>query len=294
AYDVYGAQIRDKQNREIFLDFDKQVRRATEALSNAGVAVYPVDARGLIAAPKIMTAQAGALTSRANQGRSLVAMEPTGFHAMDLTAERTGGRAFYNTNDIQGAIREALDDSEVTYTLGFYADGRALDSKFHDLKVRVNLKGVEVRHRRGYFAFPEPNAGDDQRGEEIRNAIWSPLDAVGIDIAARLEPIDQPKPGAVRITVSLDPANIAFQNDGVERTDILDVVFAQQASDGKELEKIDQKLTMRLDRARFEALSKGIIFTKTIEPFEDAAQIRIVIVDRNSGNLGSLTVPLKR
>jgi len=30
----------------------------------------------------------------------------------------TGGRAFYNTNDIQGAVQSALADAQVTYTLG--------------------------------------------------------------------------------------------------------------------------------------------------------------------------------
>jgi VWFA-related protein len=69
-------------------------------------------------------------------------------------AENTGGRAFYNTNDIQHAIRDAVDDSEVTYTLGFYADTNALDARFHKLKVLVNRKHVEVRYRKGYMASP--------------------------------------------------------------------------------------------------------------------------------------------
>ena len=36
----------------------------------------------------------------------------SGCDSMDLLADRSRGRAFFNTNDLQGAIRKALDDSE--------------------------------------------------------------------------------------------------------------------------------------------------------------------------------------
>jgi hypothetical protein len=47
---------------------------------------------------------------------------------MKILAERTGGKAFYGTNDLSDAIRRAIDDSRVTYTLGFYpADADTLN-----------------------------------------------------------------------------------------------------------------------------------------------------------------------
>jgi VWFA-related protein len=293
GYGVYGAEIRDKPNRDVYAGFDRQIRRATQALNNAGIAVYPVDARGVASAPKALTAQAGPMSSRASQAKPVaIAIEPIGFHTMEHTAENTGGRAFYNTNDIQTAIRTALDDSEVTYTLGFYADSQRLDSKFHDLKVRVSRKDVDVRYRKGYFAYPEPLANDEQRAGDLRDALWSPLDAVGLDIAARIERVAEPKPGSLRITISLDPSNIAFQKNEADRTDVLDIVVAQQSADGRDLGKTQQKIDLKLDQARFDALNeRGLVVSKTIAPARDVAQIRIVLLDCNSGNLGSLTIP---
>ena len=43
--------------------------------------------------------------------------EPIGIDTMEKIAEDTGGRAFANTNDITSAIRKAVEDSAVTYTL---------------------------------------------------------------------------------------------------------------------------------------------------------------------------------
>jgi hypothetical protein len=38
---------------------------------------------------------------------------------MQEMAEKTGGQAFVNTNDLTGAIRAAVEGSGLTYTLGF-------------------------------------------------------------------------------------------------------------------------------------------------------------------------------
>lgn len=82
--------------------------------------------------------------------RSMVAAgqgpEPTSIAEMRTLAEETGGRAFVNTNDLTGAIRQAVDDGAVTYTLGFYPDPDSLDGTFHKLKVRVLHHGaVDIR-----------------------------------------------------------------------------------------------------------------------------------------------------
>jgi VWFA-related protein len=83
------------------------------------------------------------------------------FAAMDLIAAETGGRAFYNANALGDSIQRAVDDSRITYVLGFYPDEASWDGTNHKLEVRVNRPGVEVRSRRSYFASdacaePEP------------------------------------------------------------------------------------------------------------------------------------------
>jgi hypothetical protein len=64
-------------------------------------------------------------------------------------ARETGGTAAENT-DVGFAALRALDDSRVTYTLGFYRE--TLDGAYHDLKVKVDRKGADVRSRVGYLA----------------------------------------------------------------------------------------------------------------------------------------------
>jgi VWFA-related protein len=99
--------------------FSGEIARAAEALTYAGVAVYPVDARGLMgngltAAGNYSEAPPTEFSGEGNEHPSRVG--PGNLESMKTLAERTGGKAFYGSNDLSRAIR---DDSRVTYTLGF-------------------------------------------------------------------------------------------------------------------------------------------------------------------------------
>jgi VWFA-related protein len=291
AYGIYGKNTAySNPARDGFRGFGAEVKRATDAINNANIAVYPVDARGLITVPKILTAQSsGIVRPGTNSGPPLtVEMRPIGIDAMKTVAEATGGRPFFNTNDLASAVRTALDDAEVSYTLGFYADSKTLDSKFHELKVLVKRPGMEVRFRKGYLAVPDPGPTDDQRSIDIEDAIWSPLEATGVGFAGRIDA----QGGSRRITLMLNRDQLSFVENNGKRTGLIDIVFVQQTADGGELERIEQKLPLSLSPAQYEALSQGFELDRSITPLPKAVQIRVVVFDRNSGRIGSLTVPI--
>jgi VWFA-related protein len=111
--------------------YSQEITRMARALSGANIAMHPVDARGLIG----LTAFSADGTRPAAAG-TLGSQTPTGQPVMDMLAQATGGRVFKN-NDIAGAIRTVLDESESTYTLAFYPQNGDLDSTFHKLRVKA-------------------------------------------------------------------------------------------------------------------------------------------------------------
>jgi VWFA-related protein len=300
TYSVYGFDNNSlpgntQPAREVFAAFEDDLLRATRALNDADIAVYPVDARGLLAVPKIMTAQSSGIIKPNRLGSQALpplSLAPAGMNTMQVMAENTGGRAFYNTNDIQHAIRDALDDSEVTYTLGFYADASALDAQFHKLKVVVDRKHVEVRYRMGYMARPAGAPGADEREAVINDALWSPLDSSGVSLAARVEKAQEPKPNSLRVMVSVDPSDLLFAEHEGRHTVSVEFAFALLAADGRNLDTIHQVKTMDLDAKQYQELSKLFVVSKTFEPNPAIAQIRVILLDRGSGRLGSLTLPV--
>jgi len=118
--------------------FTSEVDRTTRALNAANIAVYPVDPRGIVLVPD----------EPPNPS-------PSGFATMELIAAQTGGVAFHDTNDIRGAISKALEDSEASYTLGFYPDSGRLDSSFHTLtrqsrnQTGMRVSSVQMRTQAG-------------------------------------------------------------------------------------------------------------------------------------------------
>ena len=102
---------------------------AARAVSGSGLAVYPVDARGLlpiaISNSEIdsrlpgmigMAPQRGTPAARSSSLSSGASSDPNALDTLQILAEETGGRAFINTNDLSGAVREVLDDGTMTYS----------------------------------------------------------------------------------------------------------------------------------------------------------------------------------
>src|SRR5579884_669810 len=126
-------------DRELFADY---IEDASRAMNTANVAVYPVDARGLLGLPFVDASKQIKVNPRTHQiPNNLMHVDQRNMDTMNYIADLTGGKAFYNTNDIEGAIRKAIDDSQVTYTLGYYVPDENWDNKFHKIKVKVKRSG---------------------------------------------------------------------------------------------------------------------------------------------------------
>jgi hypothetical protein len=75
----------------------------------------------------------------------------------------------------------------------------------------------------------------------------------------------------------------------------LDLLFVQQAPDGRSLRAVRDTITLRLTRDAYQrALKEGAVLVKVLDVLPAAAQLRLVVRDPASGNLGTLTIPAGR
>ncbi len=210
-------------------------------------------------------------------------------------AARTGGRAFFNTNDLSGAIRKAIEDAEVTYTLGFYPSSEELDGKFHELKVKVDRSGLDVRHRKGYMAIDAPQRSQKGMLDDLRWAIASPLDVTDIAVSARTDIVDNPRPGSLAVTVLIDSADLQLSKEGDRWVGKGEIQFVQLGPDRKLLSALVNTYEMHLTAATCKALMQnGPRVTKTLEPEAGLDQVRVVYLDHRSGKIGTLRVPVAK
>ncbi len=262
------------------------------ALSRSDIAVYPVDARGLLpfaAGHSEADADADAvMQSRGTPSATGAgATVPIGISAMQSLAEETGGRAYVNGNDLTGAIRKAIDDGEVTYTLGFYVDPASLDGKFHDLKVRVKRNSLEVRTQRGYFALKD--VADNNPAKAINVPMMSPLESSSIHLLARVERAG----GGLSISGSVDLRDLQLEQAGDSRTGAVELFLIQQDASGDTLERLRQNMRLQLTRAEYETYSKsGVFFQSVLKPKDGLNTLRVVVIDRAHAATGSLIIPI--
>jgi VWFA-related protein len=271
--------------------FTAEMDSAVRALNNSGVAVYPVDARGLMVAPGFSaeTRSAPSLSS----ARSRLSPIQANIDAMKELADRTGGRAAYNTNDLARAVRRAIDDARVTYTIGYYSNDDTRDGRFRDIKVKVNRSGLDVRYRKGYFALKPSDTGEKTRKAEMRAAVWSPLESTAVAMNVRLDLVDAPARNMVNVVVQVDPATVGFRKEGDRWKAELDVVYVQKDQRGSiKGEGVADRISLALTDATYaEARTHGVVRQQRFPRQPGAVTLRVVVRDADTGSTGSVTMP---
>jgi VWFA-related protein len=145
-------------------DSEQEFRDTVALLARSQVAVYPIDARGLMTPPAFDASSSrnygGARgATRFSQDLNKFSNDQTQEHGtMTDMAQATGGRAFVNTNDLTKAVATAIDEGSNYYTLTYTPANYVPDGKLHKIKIDVARPGVQLAYRHGYYA-DDPNGG---------------------------------------------------------------------------------------------------------------------------------------
>ena len=260
--------------------------RVVRAFTKANLAVYPVDAKGLLGPEEFRADK----TTIVHQPRLV---EQAKFSVMRTLAERTGGRASYNSNDLAGAFRRAADDSRLTYVLGYYPAHEQWDGKFRETKLTVNRPDVKLQYRRGYFALPDEPENAEYREETLEAAMFSPVEASGLGLTVRA---DLAEKNELNLFIGVDPRDIAFRPEESEWACDLDVWLVQLDRREKHLETIARTNKLRLGQLDYERImrTRGLVLPEKMKPSNKSLLVRVMVRDLSSGALGSVTIPIRR
>jgi VWFA-related protein len=126
-------------------DMIYDMQQVFNAAARMNTSIYPVDPRGLAVfeygVEKGITITQDATALRQTQD------------TLHVLAANTDGRAIVNRNDLAVGMKQIIRDSSSYYLLGYSSTAAPTDGKFHQIKVNVKRRGVEVRARKGYWAY---------------------------------------------------------------------------------------------------------------------------------------------
>ena len=129
-------------NAEMLAD----LRRVYDEANRNNTAIYALDPRGL--APFEFDINEGVGDTRTDAAVLRMTQD-----SLRILADESDGRAIVNQNDLDKGLRQIVRDSSAYYLLGYNSSEAHQDGKFHEIKVKIKRPGVQVRHRKGYWAL---------------------------------------------------------------------------------------------------------------------------------------------
>jgi VWFA-related protein len=219
--------------------FDDTVRNTVNLLSAARVALYPVDVRGawtssahtaenqmdqtertpqqLIGPPmgfppsttdpsNINSGHDDSTVATGTMAQAVIsesAANNSSNASMDMVAQQTGGRAFYNRNDLAGIVKQVVSGSSNFYTLSYTPPEGKMDGGFRKIHVDVPGGKYVLSYRRGYYASEEGRPGASQA---VLDQAVADASRTGSDPLKPFMDFGLPQTDQILYTVQISPA----------------------------------------------------------------------------------------
>jgi len=308
-------------------EYGTEIRRTGVLLTAARVAVYPVDARGLMTSPtaSVNYTPSGNLMKNndpVNKDYTKFLNQTAEEHtSMQTVAEETGGRAFFNSNDLKAAVETAMEDGSSYYAIAYVPPSLKLDGSFRRIKVTVDRGGDKLAYRSGYYAEPGYGPGSGAQNPEGAKLITAAIlqgapPATQILMTARVLPSTDAQfknvvlptdpagqmaatlkgpPHLYVVDLSVDPRGIAFSDaaDGGHDAKI-EFLLVGYDKEGNRVNYQDQPMQITLKPKQFEnIMANGLSARMFIDLPAGPCFLRIAVQDLNAGRVGSLEVPLQ-
>ncbi len=296
-----NLSVVDPADFDVYRSYADRIRTTTNLLSDAQVAIYTVDARGLtgnvISDPSDTGRDANgrmALTVDAHMNANSKEIFERFNKEESLTkvAQETGGRVFLNTNDLDRAIVESVRDSSTFYQVGYYPSHKQWDGKFHTIKVKVAGDGLAVRHRRGYYATDPEKWRKDGAGEMKAAMEKNSIASTGVLFYARAMP---PSANAdVKVEFLVDPHTITFETQS-ENLRYCNLEFQVQAftPEGKMVKAQVQQAEAPLKQETFDRIQKnGLPMPVSIKLAPGQYMLHLGVRDNRTGQFGTSELAL--
>jgi hypothetical protein len=287
----------------------EHVRKTSDMLTAAQVAIYPVSALGVLGDP---TFDASKLPG---SRRELEARLSANQIAMETIAEETGGRAFYSTNALSDAVKDAVGNGAHYYTVAYSPANDKKDGKFRRIQVSLPDNSYKLSYRRGYFADQPGHEATSQQGADDPLV---PLVGLGMpdfdQILFKIQVVPKnPQPPAnarragnntklkapftrydVNFAVALPDIAMGSDANGT-RSGRVEIMLVAFSPDGNILNIVKKRSNLTMDPKVYEATQQvGMQIHEEIDAPPGEIYLRTGIYDMNSGNCGTVGAALNR
>ena len=232
-----------------------QIKATVNAAVRANVSFYPVDARGLVALPP-----GGDASQASPRGTGIISGSKqqgvrNSFNDTQETlvtiASDTGGKAMLDTNDLTMGIRQAQEDLNSYYIIGYYSTNSASDGKYRRIDVKLVNKTLSAKldFRKGYFGektWQKFNANDKERQLEEALTLGDPVNELPLALEVDYFRVAKER-YFVPISVKIPGSAFGLRKKGAIQTADFDFIGQVSDSTGKLIGGVRDNITVKLN-----------------------------------------------
>jgi VWFA-related protein len=308
-----GFHLGGNSSSQIF-----DMRRIIDAATRAGVVIYSIDARGLVATPPGGSASdsfgADDINLPGARGRIESSAIQAKLDGLNALARDTGGTLFKNSNDLNLGLQRVLDANETYYVLAYEPSTSYRDGRFHKIEVRIaDRPDLIVRTRKGYFAptdktgkpgdlaekssekrkekSPEKIAQQEklEKEKDMREGLGSlvPLREIPIDMTVDFLDVSNGNSGAL-VNLHVDASQLNLRQANGTHQSALDLLMALFDEKGKAAASFVERISVNIRPERLEnALKHGFGYRRLMALKPGFYQARVAIREEGSSRMGS-------
>lgn len=278
-------------------------QRTVRILQDANIAVYPVDVSGLTGSifrgpGNNLPSTMGGTTERSAALQAVeagVGFDPaqSKHETMQEISDRTGGRPFYNSNDLAKMFHQATLDSNQYYMMAFYSKDVGKEG-WHKIQVKCHRDGSQLRYRSGFIVTKEMTNPELARQQDEFHAISSYLNFTSLPINGMWQQIEPAGTNRkVHFALNLPPGVTTIDTDHENHID-MDFLAVAMDGNGKEAANINQRLNRKLPPPGVAQIqTNGLTYVNTLTLSPGDYKVHIAVRDNLSGKVGSVVTPLR-
>lgn len=271
-----------------------EIRSVVSRATRSGVTLYTIDARGIYVPAIFSASTRGApLEVTPRISRYLLAADEDAKNSLNALARDTGGRPFFNTNDLSGSLKKALDDNRIYYTLAYHPSPDDNTDGFREITIRV--KGhpdFVVRSQRGYLA-KDLIEGKEEEAKTPDQKLSRALDAVLPEAAIRIACLSyfierEGKPETLLVKAYVGGERLAYVKEGELQRLRLTLWTLVFDSSGKPVHRVAEDIQGNVRSEQLaEVNSAGYAYSKAFSVKPGLYQVRVGVYDHASGLVGT-------
>jgi VWFA-related protein len=213
--------------------------------------------------------------------------------ALQLFAENTGGKAFLGSNNLVQSFRQAIQDDNSYYMLGYYVSRSSTKPGWHQIAVTTSRKGAHTRYRNGFF-FSRDTSTTSAR-QDVQLALISPLDFVGVPVSVSWSGSRAGK-SAGKTTMQFDlvmPPNFASVDESDQNRMVVDIAAVARNANGEAVAEFSQRIETHLKSGGLEQIQhNGMTYRNGLQLPPGQYTVRFVVRDSIGNRTGSVAATI--